>query len=52
MKDIKIIGGGPGDASYILPMARQAVEQSDLIIGCFKPLYWRQIMNIFLNWDG
>lgn len=33
MKDIKIIGGGPGDASYILPMARQAVEQSDLIIG-------------------
>ena len=33
MKYIKIIGGGPGDKDYILPAARQAVEQSDLIIG-------------------
>ncbi len=33
MKDIIIIGGGPGDASYILPAARQAVSQCGLIIG-------------------
>ena len=33
MKDIRIIGGGPGDTAYILPAARQAAEQCDLIIG-------------------
>lgn len=33
MKDIIIIGGGPGDAGYILPEARRAAEQCDLIIG-------------------
>ena len=33
MKDIKIIGGGPGDKAYILPAARQAVEECDLVIG-------------------
>lgn len=33
MKHIRIIGGGPGDEAYILPMARQAVAESSLIIG-------------------
>lgn len=33
MKHIRIIGGGPGDKTYILPMARQAVAESSLIIG-------------------
>ena len=33
MKHIQIIGGGPGDEAYILPMARQAVAESSLIIG-------------------
>ena len=33
MKDIKIIGGGPGDEAYILPAARQAAEECDLVIG-------------------
>ena len=33
MKHIRIIGGGPGDEAYILPMARQAVAKSSLIIG-------------------
>ena len=33
MKDIIIIGGGPGDADYILPAARRVAEQCDLIIG-------------------
>ena len=33
MKDIRIIGGGPGDTEYLLPAARQAAEQCDLIIG-------------------
>lgn len=33
MKEIKIIGGGPGDEAYILPAARRSIEVCDKIAG-------------------
>ena len=54
MKDIRIIGGGPGDTAYILPAARQAAEQCDLIIGdgrMLRAFGLKSMKNAFLKWD-